>query len=431
MISWNDFFFFFTNGTILLLCVLGLWFTVILPGIDPLTKRLFRDFFVVLFAGVFTALVDAVLSFYPVPSAAIRFLQVPECLLLVLPLPLMTFFLVHCSEENLRQSRLLRAVICLWTVYCVLVASGLFTEAFFFVASDRQAHRGPWYSLMLLPVVAITVLTLSALIKRRKLLSRKIYLNFLIALLPITFAVHVQLFMEVFPLIHACAVIFALSVYGFILSDQTERDLRHQREIATQQQEIANQRASIMVLQMRPHFIYNTMASIYCLCGQDPEKAQQVVMDFTTYLRKNFTAVVSDTPVPFTSELDHTRAYLAVEQTQYSKSLIIEYDTPYTFFRVPPLTLQPIVENAIKHGRDPNAGPLSISIRTRKTDSGTAIIVEDNGPGFDPSDESKPHTTLNNIRQRLEMMCEGGMTIMPREGGGTVVTIRIPLKNEE
>ena len=72
---------------------------------------------------------------------------------------------------------------------------------------------------MLLPVVAITVLTLSALIKRRKLLSRKIYLNFLIALLPITFAVHVQLFMEVFPLIHVCVVIFALSVYGFILSD--------------------------------------------------------------------------------------------------------------------------------------------------------------------------------------------------------------------
>ena len=73
--------------------------------------------------------------------------------------------------------------------------------------------------------------------------------------------------------------------------------------------------------------------------------------------------------------------------------------------------LSNIVENAIKHGRDPNADPLFISIRTRKTDSGTVIIVEDNGPGFDPSDESKPHTTLNNIRQRLEMMCEGGMTI--------------------
>ena len=215
-------------------------------------------------------------------------------------------------------------------------------------------------------------------------------------------------------------------MYGFILSDQVERDLRRQREIAAQQREIAQQRASIMVLQMRPHFIYNTMTSIYCLCSRDPEKAQRVVMDFTTYLRKNFTAVASDAPVPFTSELDHTRAYLAVEQAQYAKSLIVEYDTPHTFFRVPPLTLQPIVENAIKHGRDPNADPLRISIRTRHTDAGAEIMVEDNGPGFDPSDESKPHTTLNNIRQRLEMMCGGSMTIQPREGGGTVVKVTIP-----
>ena len=84
-------------------------------------------------------------------------------------------------------------------------------------------------------------------------------------------------------------------------------------------------------------------------------------------------------PIPFTSELEHTRAYLAVEQAQYPKSLIIDYDTPHTFFRVPPLTLQPLVENAVKHGRDPNAGPLHISIRTRKTANGSEITVTDNG----------------------------------------------------
>ena len=75
---------------------------------------------------------------------------------------------------------------------------------------------------------------------------------------------------------------------------------------------------------------------------------------------------------------------------------------------------------------DPYSGPLYISIRTRHTDSGTEIIVEDNGPGFDPLDESRPHTTLTNIRQRLEMMCGGSLTITPREGGGTVVMVTIP-----
>ena len=111
--------------------------------------------------------------------------------------------------------------------------------------------------------------------------------------------------------------------------------------------------------------------------------------------------------------------------------LIVDWDTPYTQFRLPPLTLQPIVENAIKHGMDLDADPLHISIRTRDTDAGAEITVGDNGPGVDPSDESKPHTTLENIRQRLEMMCGGSMTIQPREGGGTVVTVTIPDSTEQ
>ena len=106
--------------------------------------------------------------------------------------------------------------------------------------------------------------------------------------------------------------------------------------------------------------------------------------------------------------------------------LLVEYDTPFTQFRLPPLTLQPIAENAVKHGMNPYSGPLRIFIRTRHTDFGTEVIVEDTGPGFDPSDESKPHMALKNIQQRLEMMCRGSMTIWPRDGGGTVVKLTIP-----
>ncbi|MBQ7486884.1 MAG: hypothetical protein IJT77_05290, partial [Clostridia bacterium] len=118
--------------------------------------------------------------------------------------------------------------------------------------------------------------------------------------------------------------------------------------------------------------------------------------------------------------------YLAVEQAQYDDMLIVDYDTPFTHFRLPPLTLQPIVENAVKHGMNPYLGPLHISIQTRHTDAGTEIIVTDTGPGFDPTEESKPHATLKNIQQRLEMMCGGNMIIKPRDGGGTVVILTIP-----
>ena len=176
---------------------------------------------------------------------------------------------------------------------------------------------------------------------------------------------------------------------------------------------------------MRPNFIYNTMTSIYCLCNQTPQLARQVIMDFTTYLRKNFTAIASTEPIPFSSELEHTRAYLAVEQAQYEDSLFVDYDTPHTFFRVPPLTLQPIVENAIKHGRDPYVGPFHISIRTRKTTSGSEIVVADNGRWFDSVDDGEPHIALRNIQQRLRIMCGGCLMITPGESGGTVVTVVI------
>jgi len=183
-----------------------------------------------------------------------------------------------------------------------------------------------------------------------------------------------------------------------------------------------------MVLQMRPHFIYKAMMSIYYLCAKDSKKAQQVTLDFTTYLRKNFTAIVSEDTIPFSDELEHTRAYLALEQVQFEDSLFVDYDTPHKDFRLPPLTLQPIVENAIKHSMDPEYAPLRICICTRKIDSGSEIVVEDNGPGFAPVDDNfEPYIALANICNRLEMMCGGKMTIRSRrKGGGTVVNVIIP-----
>ena len=75
---------------------------------------------------------------------------------------------------------------------------------------------------------------------------------------------------------------------------------------------------------------------------------------------------------------------------------------------------------------DPYAGPLHVSVRTKRTDTSVEITVEDDGIGFDPEDKSKPHTTLDNIRQRLEMMCGGSLAIRSGDGAGTVVTIFIP-----
>ena len=425
MIDLSSIFYFSIFSAALALSVLGLWFTAAMPGIDRWSRRFFQIYFIVLMTCCFSGFADMLLLLNDAPISVILFVEILECLILSLPLPMLTVYLLHsCGEST--QSQLFHAVLGLWAVYFVLLVCALFIDGFSYVLRDGQYTRGFLYPLLLVPLIAILTVNLAGTLRRRALLPGKVFLGFLVALVPLTVAVTIHLFIDVFPIIDISFVLSALVMYGFVLSDQIEQDMRHQREIARQQREIAHEHASVMVLQMRPHFIYNTMTSIYCLCNQDPPLARQVVMDFTTYLRKNFTAIASADPIPFESELEHARAYLAVEQAQYEDSLFVDYDTPHTFFRVPPLTLQPIVENAVKHGRDPYSGPLHIFIRTHKTDSGSEIIVADDGRGLHPMDNGEPHTALENIRQRLELMCGGSLTIAPNDGGGTVVTVTIP-----
>ena len=416
-----------------MLSIIVIWFSIAIPGMDRWSRRFFRSYFIVFILCCLSSLTEIALYHYHAPGIAIYTVMIIGSLLLLLPLPMLTVYLLHYCGESILHSKLLKAVIALMVIYCLVLAGTLITGELWYVTPDWQYYRGPLYPLLPLPLIAILIINFTGTLHRRKKLPHKVFLSFLVALVPVSAAMIVQLFVDAFLLVDISYVLSGLSIYSFVLADQIEQDLCRQREIAgqkieiaNQKMEIANQRADIMVLQMRPHFIYNTMMSIYYLCKQDPDLAQLVTLDFTTYLRKNFTAIASTEMISFSSELEHTRAYLAVEQALYKNSLLVVYDTPHTFFRIPPLTLQPIVENAVKHGRDPYIGPLRISILTKKTDSGSEIIVEDSGRGFDPAVTAEPGIALENIRQRLEMMCCGSMTIRPREGGGTVVTVMIP-----
>ena len=409
----------FFCGATLLLMGMGLCFAFIMPGIDRWSKRFFMTFFGLLFFNSCLSLVEAI--YYGVPGLervmiAVNFWM---SLISVIPLPMMTLFLLRCSGESRQKSALFRSVLALFGLYFTLLVIAQFIPVFYYVTPDNLFHFGPWYPVLILPTLVMELLNLFGLLRRRSVLTKKRFYAILISMLPLTVALIVHLFVAAFPFIITGIAISAISMYGLVLSDEIEQHFR-------QQQEIARQNAGIMALQMRPHFIHNTLMSIYYLCQQDPSEAQRVTLDFNTYLEKNMTALAGDETIPFSEELEHTRAYLNVEQALYDESLFVVYDTPHTAFRVPPLTLQPIVENAVKHGLDPDLEPLRISIQTRRTDSGSEIVVSDNGPGFAPADDGSPHIALANIRQRLEMMCGGKMTIMSCKGGGTAVKLTIP-----
>ncbi|MBO4573178.1 MAG: histidine kinase [Clostridia bacterium] len=411
--------YFFAGGALLLSDLFGIATAAFMPGLNKKSKFFFISSFFILTLSVAFYVID--LFVYTDPDLAwtgtvIAFF---ETFLPSLLMPLFTAYVLDCCGESKRKSPLFITAIALCATLFILLVITQFTKIIYYFTPDNRFVRGNFYPLLILPMVALVVVNLVGVLLRRRKLNKKNFVAFLIYLLPLLVSMVLQAFINVFLLIVIAVSISAVSMYAIILSDQVDRYLRQQREIA-------NQQARIAVLQMRPHFIYNTMMSIYYLCKQDPEKAQQVTLDFTTYLRKNFSAIVNKDTIPFAEELKHTRAYLSVVQAQCADNLIVEFDTPHTLFRVPPLSLQPLVENAVKYGLDPDSDePLHIFVKTEESDSGIVIAVEDNGPGISTDDNGEPHVALDNIRERLSAV-GATLNISLRENGGTVIRIFVP-----
>ena len=189
----------------------------------------------------------------------------------------------------------------------------------------------------------------------------------------------------------------------------------------------AEQRIRIMISQIQPHFLFNTLTSIRALCRTDPEKAEQVTTLFSNYLRQNLDSLESEELIPLKKELEHVRIYAEIEMTRFP-NVRVEYDIRDEDFSVPALTIQPLVENAIRHGvriRDRGL----VEVATRRTAEGHEILIRDNGAGFDvekASEGSGTHIGLRNVRERIEKMCHGSLQISSEAGEGTEIVILIP-----
>ena len=424
IMSWYDIFAFSLSGALLVIMAFGIVLAAVVPTLDKWSKRYFVSLFTVLFFCTVICITALIFWYDPTKAEIEKIIYLFEDVSMSAIAFMPTIFLLHYSGEKIKHSLLFAVVMGLLGSYFVIIVIAQFTNVFYYVTPDNQFVRGSMWALFVAPLVAMLLLNIEAVIRRRKKLSKKYYYGLLIYMILMSVVMFIHMFIAIEVFIVTGMAIFAIIMYAIILSDNVVEHMR-------QEQEIAYQKASIMVLQMRPHFIYNSMMGIYYLCDQDPEKAKKVTLDFTTYLRKNFAAIASKETIQFNEELEHTRAYLAVEQAQFEDSLFINFDTQYTLFRLPPLTLQPIVENAVVHGMRESKSPIHISVVTRKIDDIIEIIVEDDGPGFQSSDNNEPHIALNNIRKRLELMCGGNLTISPRKDGGTVVKISIPFKQSD
>ena len=196
--------------------------------------------------------------------------------------------------------------------------------------------------------------------------------------------------------------------------------------------ELEHERNKLLVMQIQPHFIFNSLATIQSLCYTDSDAAADCIDVFGDYLRANINSISSNEMIDFNSELEHIEQYVRLEKASKDINFTMIYDLEIKDFKIPPLTVQPIVENAIKHGaltrRD---GTGFVKIKTEEFGGMIRIIITDNGKGASLTSKQKEHQSVGteNVRQRLALMCSGTLDIeLTSRGAESVITI--PAKEE-
>ncbi|MBQ9062057.1 MAG: histidine kinase [Eubacterium sp.] len=220
-----------------------------------------------------------------------------------------------------------------------------------------------------------------------------------------------------------CIFLSILIIFTFY-HKETERELER-RETA-----LLKNRVELMTGRMQPHYLYNVLSTIYYLCEEDPIKAQEAVGLFSEYLRDVLDALQRQEPVTLSWERQALQYYLKLEKMRFGERLQIEYEgnvDEATVF-VPPLSVQPLVENAIRHGMEKQSGCVKIKIESRVLPGNpdqVQIFVRDDGVGYEP-DQVRYGEGILNVQERLRMQCGGTLQIKSSPGEGTVAEILLP-----
>ncbi len=202
------------------------------------------------------------------------------------------------------------------------------------------------------------------------------------------------------------------------------------------QSDVKDAEIAFLRSQINPHFLYNTLSSIAALCIDEPHKAGELTMDLSQYLRSSIHFKQHDSLTTVENELELVNAYINIEKVRFGARLHVEYNVnARPDLRIPPMILQPLVENAIRHGLMSNlrGGTVKISIQ-EEANAAVRFAVEDNGCGMSEKkqeellqpDDNKKGVGLWNISRRIRLQYGTNLRIHSAEGMGTKVFFDIP-----
>ncbi|HBB72221.1 MAG TPA: hypothetical protein DCZ71_06395 [Ruminococcus sp.] len=180
----------------------------------------------------------------------------------------------------------------------------------------------------------------------------------------------------------------------------------------------------LMQSQIQPHFIFNSLMAIQAQCILNPDKVYNSIGDFAGYLRANLDAMSDTRLIPFSQELENIQSYLNLEKINYGDRLQVEYDIDVDDFMLPALTVQPLVENAVRHGIGPHEKGGLIVLATRDDGDSIIVIVTDDGSGASSMTQQQNKRRgigLANVRNRLAITKIGSVDIIQLDSGTSAV----------
>lgn len=295
---------------------------------------------------------------------------------------------------------------------------------FFIIAEGNIYQRGDMFWLSQLIPFGMYGINGSLILGYRSYINKKDKLSLLAYIFFPLAAEGIQIMNYGVALLNTGVTVALLLIF---INIQSKRELL----LKLREEELAESRINIMLSQIQPHFLYNVLTVIRKLCDIDPKQAKQAISEFSRFLRANMMSLTNKEPIPFVQELEHVRNYVNLEHQRFGERLQVIYEILIWDFKIPSLTLQPIVENAVRHGIINREEGGTIIIRAEETESAYVITILDDGIGFECAKEQtydQGHVGINNVRQRLSAMCRGTLEINSNPGIGTKAVIVIPKK---
>lgn len=334
----------------------------------------------------------------------------------------------YISERKNISYRYANIITILCGLTLLLWLINVFNGMYIYYDENGLDQTGPLYLMSQAFNIILPAMTMVLAFRNHDVLGwRNTWIMVLYGAIPVL-SIPAQIFWAVTPVCLATTVSLVL-VYTLIHVEQVRQAADIEKTLVQKELALSESNNSLVLSQIQPHFLYNALTSIYRLCDVKPDAAKKAVSDFSKYLRGNLDSIKQTKMISFADELKHLQAYLSLEKIRYDDYLEVRYDIKATEFFIPPLTVQPLVENAVNHGISdlPDGGCVTVS--THEEPDYYEIRVNDNGVGFDQTtqlSDGRSHIGISNVRSRLSIMCHGTLDIISTPGSGTTAIIKIP-----